>query len=264
MNPNNAPVFIGNQNTINFFQGQLDDIQIFGYALSEADLSTLYTNTKNPGDGSDQLISYWSLNENQGSTATDNTGRNNGLVYQPDWTTGVSGSCLKFNGTTTYVSIPNSASLNPVESISMMAWVRTQENRTCKIVQKGDWDGHGLGQGKWDGWQAHIRTADDQSHSLHWLGGLPVVDEWYHLAMTYDGTTLKFYVNGQLRNSKAVPGPLKVNGRTASIGSDNGAQKFFVGEIDEVKILGKALSQAEIQSNYTYMPAQSYDNECRR
>lgn len=256
-----APIFIGSQNTMNFFKGQLDDIQIFGYALSEAELSALYTSTRNPGDGSDQLIAHWSLNENQGTTATDETGRNHGVIFQPEWTTGISGSCLKFNGTSTYVSIPNSASLNPVESISMMAWVKASENKTTKIVQKGDWDGHGLGQGKWDGWQASIRTADDQSHSLHWLGGLPVFNEWYHLAMTYDGSILKFYVNGQLRNSKAVQGQLKVNGRTVSIGSDNGAQKFFTGAIDEVKILGKALSQAEIQTNYSYSQAPSYDRD---
>jgi len=260
LNPSNAPIFIGNQNTINFFKGQLDEMQIFASALSVAEVNALYVNSRNPGNGAEKLISNWTLNENQGAIAGDKQGSNHGIVHFASWSAGVAGSCLSFNGTTAYVSIPNNPTLNPTESVSMMAWVRTRENKTTKIVQKGDWDGHGLGQGKWDGWQAHIRTADDQSHSLHWLGGLPVMNEWYHLAMTYDGSMLKFYVNGQLRNSKAVTGPLKVNARAVSIGSDNGAQKFFVGEIDEVKYFGSTLSQSEIQSNYTYT-SQSNDKD---
>lgn len=255
-----APIYIGSQNTINFFKGQIDEMQIFGTALTQTEVEALYLSSQNPGNGSEHLISYWSLNENQGTTANDQSGTNHGTINLATWSSGVSGSCLTFNGTTGFVTIPNSPSLNPVNEISMMAWVKTDVNRTTKVVQKGDWDGHGLGQGNWDGWSAHIRTDDNQTHSLHWLGGLPVFNEWYHLAMSYDGSMLKFYVNGQLRNSKAVSGPLRVNGRNASIGSDNGVQKFFKGEIDEVKIFGKALSQAEIQANYSFT-AQSNDQD---
>ncbi|MDO8897103.1 MAG: LamG-like jellyroll fold domain-containing protein, partial [Bacteroidales bacterium] len=251
LNASNAPILIGNQNTINFFNGQMDEVQIFGSVLSEVAINELYMNSQNPGNGEENLISLWSLNENQGLTAHDQKGSNHGTISNASWVPGISGSCLSFNGTNSHVSIPNHPSLNPVTSITMMAWVKTTVNLTTKIVQKGDWDGHGLGQGKWDGWNAHIRMADNVSHSLHWLGGLPVLNEWYHLAMTYDGEMFLFYVNGQLRNSKDLTGELKINGRNASIGSDNGAQKFFTGEIDEVKIFASALSQTEIQTNYS-------------
>ena len=86
--------------------------------------------------------------------------------------------------------------------------------------------------------------------TLHWGAGLPVLNEWYHIALTYDGAMLKIYINGQLKNSKAVTGVLAVNGRDVSIGSDNGAQKFFKGSLDEIKIFGTALSQTEIQANF--------------
>ena len=213
-----APIYIGSQNTINFFKGQIDEMQIFGTALTQTEVDALYLSSQNPGNGSEHLISYWSLNENQGTIANDQSGTNHGTINLATWSSGVSGSCLTFNGTTGFITIPNNPTLNPVNEISMMAWVKTDVNRTTKVVQKGDWDGHGLGQGNWDGWLAHIRTADNQSHSLHWLGGLPVFNEWYHLAMSYDGSMLKFYVNGQLRNSKAVTGPLRVNTRNATIG----------------------------------------------
>jgi len=75
-------------------------------------------------------------------------------------------------------------------------------------------------------------------------------NEWYHIAVTYDGAVLKLYVNGQLNNSRNVSGTLNLNSRPASIGSDNGAQKFFNGLIDEVKFFNAALTQTEIQAAY--------------
>ncbi len=250
LNSSNAPIFIGSLTSSNYFNGQIDEMQIFGLALTEDAINELYTDSQNSGNGEESLISWWKLNENQGINAADQTGTNNGSITGATWAQGISGSCLSFNGTTGLVSIPNHPSLNFSQSLTMMAWVKTRENKTTKIVQNGDWDGHGLGQGKWDGWNAHIRTNDNITHSVHWLGGLPVMGEWYHLAMTYDGSVLKLYVNGQLRNSKTINKQLNINGRTASIGSDNGAQKHFNGEIDEVKMFGTALSQTEIQSNF--------------
>jgi len=76
------------------------------------------------------------------------------------------------------------------------------------------------------------------------------MNQWYHIALTYDGSILKMYVNGQLQNSLAVTGQLKVNTRDLSIGSDNGAQKFFNGDIDECLFFDRALSQTEIQANF--------------
>ncbi|MEI7982532.1 MAG: LruC domain-containing protein, partial [Bacteroidota bacterium] len=96
----------------------------------------------------------------------------------------------------------------------------------------------------------HIRLTGNITQGLNWGGGLPILNEWYHLAMTYDGQQLKFYVNGQLRNSKAVTGLLYVNNRDLSIGSDNNVQKFFNGSIDELKFFRRALDQTEIQTNF--------------
>lgn len=77
-----------------------------------------------------------------------------------------------------------------------------------------------------------------------------MLNTWYHLAMTYDGTVMKMYVNGQLKNSKALSGKLAVTTRNLCIGSNDGEKKFFNGSIDEVKIFGNALDQTEIQTHF--------------
>ena len=76
---------------------------------------------------------------------------------------------------------------------------------------------------------------------------------WTHLAVTYDGTTLRLYVNGVLRSSTAASGgiaastaPLRIGGNT--VFSVPGTE-YFAGLIDEVRIYNRALSAAEITAD---------------
>jgi LruC domain-containing protein len=245
-----ADVYIGQTYTTDFFKGFMDEMQVYEKTLTLNEINQLYTTTPDHSQGDASLLSYWPLDDNSGLVATDVMGNSNGVVSSASWATGAKKSCLDFNGTSSNVNLPNVTVLNPSTSITMMAWVKTRESKSAKIFEKGDWDGHGLGQDKWNGWQGSIRTQDGINHTIAWNGGVPVLNVWYHLAMTYDGETLKLYVNGQLKNSVGVTGKLNVNARNLSIGSDNASQKFFNGMIDDVKIFGTALSQTEIQSGF--------------
>ena len=244
-------VYIGKETPINPFKGTIDEMLVYDRALTDSEVLEIYGSTPDPGNGGGDLVSYWKLDENSGSTANDSKGVNTGTITGATWGQGVSGSCLVFNGTAGAVKVPSKLNLNPVYGLTMMAWAKTASYATTKIFQKGDYDGHGLGLGNWDGWGAQIRLVGNTTAGLSWGGGLPILNQWYHLAMTYDGQQLKFYVNGQLRNSKAVTGLLYVNSRDLSIGSDDGAQKFFNGSIDECKFFGRALDPTEIQANYS-------------
>jgi len=250
-----SDVYIGNQSSINFFNGRIDEVAIYNRALTVQEVSKVYNTTPNPGGENSGLISDWPLNENSGEIAYDQTGNNNATIFGAQWEPGVNGSCLKFNGISNYAVAPNAENLNPVSQVTVMAWAKTYENKTAKIAQKGDWDGHGVNQDKWSGWKGHIRLENNQSESIDWQNGIPVFDEWYHVCVTYDGNIMKLYVNGQLRNSKEVSGNLKINNRTFSIGSDNGAQKFFNGCIDDVRFYGTALDQTTIQAIYNNQQA---------
>jgi len=246
-----SDVYIGNQNTINPFKGIMDEVLMYNRALTEAEINQLYATTPNPGNGSANLISSWNLDENTGTIIHDGADGNNGTLSGATWAEGISGSGLHFNGSSDNVKVLNATNLNPNVSITMMCWVKAEENKTAKFFQKGDWDGHGIGQDKWKGWQVGIRLDNNTSQTIDWGQGLPLLNQWYHLSLTYDGVNLKMYVNGQLKNSLALTGNLKVTTRDISIGSDNATQKFFKGSIDEVKIFGKALSETEIQANFS-------------
>ena len=246
-----SDIYIGKQRTINPFNGTIDEMLVYDRALTDTDVLQIFGSTPAPGNGSDNLVSYWKLDENTGTTAVDSKGTNNATITGATWGQGISGSCLNFTGTAGVAKAPSKVDLDPVYGLTMMAWAKTLGNTTTKIFQKGDWDGHGIGQGNWDGWGGQVRLTGNITQGLSWGGGLPILNQWYHLAMTYDGQQLKFYVNGQLKNSKPVTGLLYVNGRDLSIGSDDGIQKFFHGSVDECKFFNRALDATEIQANFS-------------
>ena len=244
-----SDTYIGNQNTINDFNGILDQVAIFADALTVEDIENIYQNTPDT-EGSSTPVSYWKLDEGSGTIAYDSEGNNNGNIAGGKWVEGVSGYALNFNGINQCVTVPNSEDMNFSGEITILAWAKTMENKTSKIAQKGDWDGHGIYQDKWNGWKCSIRSESNSSYSINWGNGIPVFDQWYHIAMTYDGQTMKLYINGQLMNQESVGENLHINSRPFSIGSDNGSQKFFNGTIDDVRLYNTSLSQTEIQFIY--------------
>jgi hypothetical protein len=104
-----------------------------------------------------------------------------------------------------------------------------------------------------DGW-VHSSDLGD--------GGFPVAPgEWYHVAGVYDGSSIKFYVNGQLvvdpPPQTGIITPMLETSFLA-IGSEDGrtnephliGQRYFHGLIDEVELYNRSLSESEIQAIY--------------
>jgi len=106
-------------------------------------------------------------------------------------------------------------------------------------------------------------------------GFIPEVGRWYHVVGTYDGTTIKQWVDGTYNTQTSVTATPIANGGPVRIGRrwDGNAesQYFFPGDIAVAKIYSGVLSDAEIVAawdatkntypNYTFGPASSNVNE---
>src|SRR5262249_16001860 len=73
------------------------------------------------------------------------------------------------------------------------------------------------------------------------------LNAWSHLAATYNGSTLSLYVNGTLVASQAFTGSIITSSGALRIGGNGVWGEYFTGQIDEVRIYNRALTQAEIQ-----------------
>jgi hypothetical protein len=82
----------------------------------------------------------------------------------------------------------------------------------------------------------------------------PELNKTYHVAMVYDGATLKFYRNGYLLSQQPCTGTIVTNDLATTIAqvSSSGApfNNQFLGHVNEVRIWNVARSQAQLQ---TYM-----------
>jgi hypothetical protein len=164
------------------------------------------------------------------------------------------GYALSFNGIDNWVEIPETSVLDISDQLTVSIWVKTYENITAKIVEKETWNsGWTIGQDKWDGWKASYHSQNNTTYELEWDDGIPVFDQWYHIAITYDGNYFKLLVDGIVKDSLIATENIKLNNEPISVGADKGTQKFFFGDIDELRIWNIALSQDQIlalKNNY--------------
>jgi len=76
-------------------------------------------------------------------------------------------------------------------------------------------------------------------------------DTWSHLAVTYDGAALRFYVNARRVSTTGRTGSITTSGDPLTIGSDPFYGQYFIGLIDEVRVYDTALDTGEIQRDMT-------------
>ena len=77
------------------------------------------------------------------------------------------------------------------------------------------------------------------------------LNQWSYLAVTFDGSQVRTYLNGTLANTQALSASITARGNTLYIGSDSRPSQFAKGLLDELRIYNRALTQAEIQADMT-------------
>jgi len=110
----------------------------------------------------------------------------------------------------------------------------------------------------WDyaqGWRILFETDTGQKSfqsSIQSSGsGVPTVDVWYHLCVTYDGSNIKFYLNSSTTDTGSTTAGTLISMPNWKIGNDGPSlNRIFDGDIDEVAIWSKALSQDDVSTIY--------------
>lgn len=206
-----------------------------------------------PGIPTSGLAAYWSMDEGSGSTAADSSGNgNNGTLSGPVWTAGNRGGALSFDGTNDYVNAGNPAGLKLTGAMTLSAWIKIDTvSGNGRIISKQGYTGS-------RGWSLNVEASGvgafqiaSNSSSLvtvNTSAALPT-GQWVHLAGVYEpGTALRIYVNGVLSNSNSVSVPAAQYNSNLNvwIGARPSSECYFDGDIDEVRVYNRALSDSEI------------------
>jgi len=230
----------------------------FGHAVALAKV-VAYALTRIKSGLLDGTVSVWQINEGVGTVIDDVVGVNDGTIYGATWTTTAKsgGYALSFDGIDDYVEIPDEPSLNPTNAITLECWVRLnaftgdEQRFITKIGVEPAWAP-----------QYHLIWNEylDQFHFMIGIGGTEYsvfgvtasTGVWYHVVGTYDGSTMKLYVDGVEVDSAAVSGAIDVVATPVYLGKRVDNVEYLNGILDEVRIYNRALSADEIAERYNY------------
>jgi hypothetical protein len=162
-------------------------------------------------------------------------------------------NALNFDGVNDYVSINSSAALNITSNISISAWVyRNSTGKYDCIVGKDNYaSNNGYSLWIYDDNKLTLRFGNSRIYKS--ISSIPS-GSWVHVAGTFDGTTAKLFVNGNLDASYSASAPSSNTGMLYlgtpqdAIGN---ASYNFSGALEDIRIWNMALSQSDIQSSIT-------------
>ncbi len=236
-----------------------EDVEIMADDWLETDVNL--NPVQAPGEAN--LVGWWKLDEEPDSNVTDYAGYDNNGVIETLYTNvfwadaGHDGNALRFDGGR--VLVPDANALKPKYELTVCAWIKYSDKQdNSRIVVKGadNRETFGLEIDEDDECTFLVRDGnypdaedynkyDVNSHALE-------QGAWNHLAGTYDGDTVKCYINGELaatNNDVNIGAIVFLSQNTADLAIGNRSDsknRPFEGLIDDVRVYDRALSAAEI------------------
>lgn len=213
----------------------------------------------------DRLLLYWKCDEPGGFRLVDASGNQlHGDTGDLPRARGSFGRALYLDGSSA-AEVEDSPLLHfGTDSFTVECWVcPTQlgiesEHPRRRLLDKGLWPATWWNVDVWSDGRVQMEMGDGtgQTATTQSAGGLRE-REWTHLAIVVDrqrGQT-RYYLNGRLDSAPSFPGPFTARLDLAGRSLTTGTWQPFTGLLDELRIYGRALSEAEVQQHYRALAA---------
>jgi hypothetical protein len=204
-------------------------------------------------------VAHWRLDERFGTMAADSSGNGHaGTVVGAVWTAGQRDNALRFDGVDDHVECGTWDVAGT--AMTMGAWVKLDPafvDNDARILSKA------VGSQEQDHWwmlstatssgerrlRVRLKAGGSTTTLIAGASNL-VLDAWHHVAASYDGATLKLFVNGVQVGSTPKTGNLEANPSAAIwIGANPPASYApFRGLIDDVRIYNTAMDAAGVSA----------------
>ena len=233
-----------------YWQGELDDIRIYGRALSASEIQALYSLESGQ-------VAYYPFNGN----ANDESGNQlNGTPVETLLTTdrfGNANRAYSFDGVNDAISVPGNSLLDITNQVSLAAWVYPTATKSQDIVLRSPRTnnppnpyGLALSQTGDIVFELSLNGSRAEARRIGYD-----LNKWSLIVGTYDGTLMRLYVNGSLVATHSVSGTIDIapqdNYYNLLIGTrTQQLANTFQGILDDIRIHNRVLSGSEIQALY--------------
>ena len=200
-----------------------------------------------PGNGRKP---YYSINGNAIDLSVNgNDGVVTNAVLVAD-RNGNSNSAYHFDGDQDYITVPHSSSLNFTSGLTIGLWIKIEDD-DCQILNKGDTlDGFCFNYiyGNMLEFTIFNNIGEEANVSYN----VDILNNWHFIAGTYDGTSLKLYLDGSEVDSESFSGDI---GNTHDLifgrGNSGFGGGYLLGSLDDMFIFNRALAEDEISQIFT-------------
>jgi hypothetical protein len=151
------------------------------------------------------------------------------------------------------VEIPSSPSLEITGQVTVAAWVNWTDAGDAWLcllangVQNGPWENYGMFVNRTSRFAYFTLSLNDTHVNQQTANNTIEPGRWQHLCGTWDGTTARIYIDGELRLEQARTGALTSPRRPLRLGHRDGSPHYLSGRLDDVAVFNHALTQAEIR-----------------
>jgi hypothetical protein len=161
-------------------------------------------------------------------------------------------AALDFDGINDYVNTPVVISSASFPNVTFECWVKSPASPVQGTAYNGPMYSDNFGI-IWDHGSlsylasAAVGAANGNFYSASFGSLSP--NTWYHLAASYDGTTLKSFKNGTEVSSVVTSGGLLNTTTNLKLGKHPSFTQFFTGSIDEARIWNKTLTCSQLRAS---------------
>lgn len=199
------------------------------------------------------LIAAYNFNAGSGSSLADLTGKGHtGTITGATWTaSGKNSGALSFNGTSNWVTVADANDLDFTTGFTIEAWVKPSTTTGWRTIAMKEATGsmpYGLYSTDDTGRPPAVygRVGAPGSEVRATGGSVLSTTNWTHVTGTYNGSTLRVYVNGVQTGTANLSGNLVASTGVLRIGGNSMWGEYFGGLMDDLRIYNRALTPAEI------------------
>ena len=247
-----------------YFNGKISQVKIYNKVLSSTEiLQNYYAGLQRFIPTDSLVLSLDGSNTDKqvasASTAYDMSGNNNnGTLVNGVALVSDGQRSFSYDGSNDYMSIPNSSSLQLSTQIAISVWFKlldtTPSGNTPTIILKEVYNSAVSNQGflfrvQMSNNSMYLALLNNGVYSVGSGANQIYTNIWYNAVGTYDGTQIKFYLNGVLKNTTNYSGGFLTNTQPLFIGQAS-TLYYMWGNIGQVQIYSRGLTASEVSTIY--------------